>query len=263
MKKNSWFGFFGSALFHAGVASALFFALKEDDAANGFSADTISTNISMEMMMATTVEAAAPQPEPEPVKKAEPEPDKKEIVADPTKKAEKPKDKPKPKEKPKEQPKEKTKEKPKEPAKQPTNKAVAKTAPNPNAVVADKVQAGNANINSQATSTSKSANTSADMSGSGTNTSEIAAYKSKIRREIERHKKYSQRARMMRKQGIVIVAFNIAADGSLSAARVVKSSGTEDLDNSALDAVKSARSVGPKPAGMGNAISVPVSFTIQ
>ncbi|PVX41453.1 outer membrane transport energization protein TonB [Pasteurella langaaensis DSM 22999] len=259
MKKNSWFGFFGSAFFHVGVASALFFALKEDDAANSFSAETLSTNISMEMMMATTVESAPP--EPETAKKAEPEAEKKEVVADPTKKAEKPKDKPK--EKPKEQKKEKPKEKPKEPVKKPTDKVVAKVAPNPNAVVADKVQAGNANINSQATSTANSANTNANMSGNGTNTSEIAAYKSKIRREIERHKKYSQRARMMRKQGTVVVVFNITADGSLTGARVAQSSGTEDLDNSALDAVRSARSVGPKPAGMASEISVPVSFRIQ
>ena len=65
------------------------------------------------------------------------------------------------------------------------------------------------------------------------------------------------------KQGIVTVAFNIAADGSLSGATVVKSSGSDDLDNAALSAVNAARSIGAKPAGIANSISVPISFTIQ
>ena len=68
---------------------------------------------------------------------------------------------------------------------------------------------------------------------------------------------------MMRKQGVVVVAFSIGNDGSVSGAHIVKSSGSEDLDNSAVDAVNAAKSVGPKPAGMSSALSVPISFKIQ
>ncbi|MDG2959344.1 energy transducer TonB [Bisgaard Taxon 10/6] len=260
MKGNSWLGFIGSAVFHAGLAAALFAAFKQDESANGRSAEEIATNISMEMLMATTVESRPPA-EPEPVTKAEAEPEKKETVADPTLK-------PKPekaKEKPKEKAKEKPPEKPKEAVKKPA-KAVAKVVPNPspNAVAADRVQAGNANVNSKATAISANANSNnANLTGSGASSSEVAEYKSRIRREIERHKKYSQRARMMRKQGVVVVAFSIGNDGSVSGAHIVKSSGSEDLDNSAVDAVNAAKSVGPKPAGMSSAISVPISFKIQ
>lgn len=256
MKSHLRLGFLGSLFFHVGLIALLWFAFKEDKSANGITADEISTNISMEMLMATRVEA---EPTPEPAKAVEPE--KKETVADPTKPVEKlkekEKEKPKPKEKPKEPPKEKAKPKVLE------KKIMAKPEPNPNAVVAAKAQAGNANVNSQATALSKSANTNANMAGSGTNTSEIAAYKAKLHREIERHKKYSQRARMMRLQGVVTIAFNLGADGSLNNARVLKSSGKEELDNSALNAVNSAQSVGARPAGMSDTLSVPISFVIR
>ena len=63
--------------------------------------------------------------------------------------------------------------------------------------------------------------------GSGANTDEHNAYRAAIRREIERHKRYPARAKMMRKQGIVNVSFSVGADGSLSGERIAKSSGDE------------------------------------
>ena len=45
------------------------------------------------------------------------------------------------------------------------------------------------------------AKSNAQVAGSGTDTSEIAAYRSAIRREIESHKRYPTRAKIMRKQG--------------------------------------------------------------
>ncbi|MFC2540808.1 energy transducer TonB, partial [Neisseria sicca] len=42
--------------------------------------------------------------------------------------------------------------------------------------------------------------------------------------------------------------FSVSSDGSLSGERVTNSSGDESLDNAALEAVRSARPVGPKPA---------------
>lgn len=252
MKTHSWLGFCGSLLFHAGLCAALLFAFQQDDQA-GSPAENIDTNISMQMMMATVVETPQPVVEKQP----EPEPEKKEEVADPTLKPEPQKIKqPEPKkEPPKEKPKPK-KEKPKE-----VKKAQKSVEPMKDAVKADKVTEGG-EVNSQASSI-KSVTTNPNLAGSGSSSSEISAYQSALRREIERHKKYSQRAKMMRKQGVVTIVFNLAADGSISGARVAKSSGTEDLDNSALQAVQSARSIGPRPAGMSASFSVPIQFKIQ
>ena len=119
---------------------------------------------------------------------------------------------------------------------------------------------GDKNINSTATANSKATTTGQPgtngvQGGSGTNTDELNAYRAAIRREIERHKRYPARAKMMR--------FSVGADGSLSGERVTNSSGDESLDNAALEAVRSARPVGPKPAGFTSSVSVPISFTIQ
>lgn len=96
----SWMGFWGSFVFHSGLLGALFWAMKSDDSANGYAADIVSTNISMEMMMATIAEEPLPEPEPQPA--PEPEPEMKEEVADPTVEPEPPKpEKPKEPEKPK------------------------------------------------------------------------------------------------------------------------------------------------------------------
>lgn len=127
---------------------------------------------------------------------------------------------------------------------------------------------GDKNINSTATVNSKATTTGQPgtngvQGGSGTNTDELNAYRAAIRREIERHKRYPARAKMMRKQGVVSVSFSVGADGSLSGERVTNSSGDESLDNAALEAVRSARPVGPKPAGFTSSVSVPISFTIQ
>ena len=163
----------------------------------------------------------------------------------------------KPIEKPKPKPKEKPKEKPKNEVK--TEKAVE---------MPKNLPIGDKNINSMATANSKATTTGQPgtngiQGGSGANTDEHNAYRAAIRREIERHKRYPARAKMMRKQGIVNVSFSVGADGSLSGERVTKSSGDESLDNAALEAVRSARPVGPKPAGFASSVNVPISFTIQ
>ena len=193
----------------------------------------------------------------------EPEPEKQDIVEDPTKKPEpekkkEPEKKPeKPIEKPKPKPKEKPKEKPKNEVKTEKPVEMPKSLP-----------IGDKNINSTATANSKATTTGQPgtngiQGGSGANTDEHNAYRAAIRREIERHKRYPARAKMMRKQGVVSVSFSVSSDGSLSGERVTNSSGDESLDNAALEAVRSARSVGPKPAGFASSVSVPISFTIQ
>ncbi|HHF3533935.1 TPA: energy transducer TonB [Haemophilus influenzae] len=229
---------------------------KPSDSANSAQGD-ISTSISMELLQGMVLEEPAPEPE-NVQKEPEPEPEKQEIVEDPTikpepKKIKEPeKEKPKPKEKPKEKPKNKPKKEVK-PQQKPINKDLPK---------GDKNIDSSANVNDKASTTS-AANSNAQVAGSGTDTSEIAAYRSAIRREIESHKRYPTRAKIMRKQGKVSVSFNVGADGSLSGARVTKSSGDESLDKAALDAINVSRSVGARPAGFPSSLSVQISFTLQ
>ncbi|HHF4687649.1 TPA: TonB family protein [Haemophilus influenzae] len=229
---------------------------KPSDSANSAQGD-ISTSISMELLQGMVLEEPAPEPE-NVQKEPEPEPEKQEIVEDPTikpepKKIKEPeKEKPKPKEKPKEKPKNKPKKEVK-PQQKPINKDLPK---------GDKNIDSSANVNDKASTTS-AANSNAQVAGSGTDTSEIAAYRSAIRREIESHKRYPTRAKIMRKQGKVSVSFNVGADGSLSGARVTKSSGDESLDKAALDAINVSRSVGARPAGFPSSLNVQISFTLQ
>jgi len=241
--KRSLLGLLISLLVHGSILGALFWNWHTPHEAASNAPGEISTTISMEMIQGMRVEEPAPEPEPEP-QQAEPEPEKQEVVADPIEKP-----KPKPKEKPKEKPKNEVK----------AEKAVE---------MPKNLPIGDKNINSTATANSKATTTGQPgtngiQGGSGANTDEHNAYRAAIRREIERHKRYPARAKMMRKQGIVNVSFSVGADGSLSGERVAKSSGDESLDNAALEAVRSARPVGPKPAGFASSVSVPISFTIQ
>ena len=253
--KRSLLGLLISLIVHSIIVGLILWSWnKPSDSANSAPGD-ISTSISMEMVQGMVMEEQAP--EPENVQK-EPEPEKQEVVEDPTVKPEPQKikepekEKPKPKEKPKEKPKDKPKKDVK-PQEKPINKDLPK---------GDKNIDSSANVNAKATTTSAT-NSNAQVAGSGTDTSEMAAYRSAIRREIERHKRYPTRAKMMRKQGKVSVSFNVGPDGSLSGARVTQSSGDESLDNAALEAVNSARPVGARPSGFPSGLNVPISFTLQ
>ena len=253
--KRSLLGLLISLIVHGIVVGLILWSWnKPSDSANSAPGE-ISTSISMEMVQGMVMEE--PAPEPENVQK-EPEPEKQEIVEDPTikpepKKIKEPeKEKPKPKEKPKEKPKNKPKKEVK-----PQEKTINKELPK-----GDKNIDSSANVNDKASTTS-AANSNAQVAGSGTDTSEMAAYRSAIRREIESHKRYPTRAKIMRKQGKVSVSFNVGADGSLSGAKVTKSSGDESLDKAALDAINVSRSVGTRPAGFPSSLNVQISFTLQ
>ena len=243
--KRSLLGLLISLIVHSIVVGLILSSWnKPSDSANSAPGE-ISTSISMEMVQGMVMEE--PAPEPENVQK-EPEPEKQEVVEDPTVKPEPQKIKEPEKEKPKDKPKKDVK-----PQEKPINKDLPK---------GDKNIDSSANVNAKATTTGAT-NSNAQVAGSGTDTSEMAAYRSAIRREIERHKRYPTRAKMMRKQGKVSVSFNVGPDGSLSGARVTQSSGDESLDNAALEAVNSARPVGTRPSGFPSGLNVPISFTLQ
>ncbi|MFU2088886.1 energy transducer TonB family protein [Avibacterium avium] len=272
-KHRSWFGFFFSLLFHAIIIGAIIYVLRADNSANGYQADVIDNSISMEMLMGMTVEepepapepVAEPEPEPEPVAEPEPEPVAKETVPDPIVKPEPPKPE-KPKEIKKEKPKEKKKEKPqkeKQKKEKVQKKPKEKPLANKDLIKGDRNINSDVKANSVATSLGKATVSNPNLIGKGTSSDELNAYRNALRREIERHKRYPQRAKMMRKQGVVTISFSIANDGSLLNASVQKSSGNADLDNAALSAVKNAKSIGPKPAGLASSMSVPINFTIR
>lgn len=69
---------------------------------------------------------------------------------------------------------------------------------------------------------------------------------------------YPKRARMRRQQGVVLVLFEVADDGSCSACRISKSSGYRDLDEAALAAAREWRFTG----GPGKA-EVPFVFRLE
>ena len=232
--KRSLLGLLISLLIHGSILGALFWNWHTPHEAASDAPGEISTTISMEMIQGMRVEEPTPEPEPEP-QQVEPEPEKHDIVEDPTKKPEpekkkEPEKKPeKPIEKPKPKPKEKPKEKPKNEVKTEKPVEMPKNLP-----------IGDKNINSTATANSKATTTGQPgtngvQGGSGTNTDELNAYRAAIRREIERHKRYPARAKMMRKQGVVSVSFSVSSDGSLSG----------------------------EPVGFASSVSVPISFTIQ
>lgn len=250
-KHHSHIGFLLSLLFHASIAGSLYWTIqREDDSANGFQAEVISSHISMEMLAASIIN----DPEPEAAPEVKPQELPKEEVPDPTIQPEpvKPPEPEKEPEKPKEPPKEKPKEKKKKPKQK--NKDLPKSDVQVNS---------DSLVNQQATTTGAITSNNPNLVGKGHSSDELSAYRSALRREIERHKRYPNRARMMRKQGIVNVMFNLSPTGEISNVRIAKTSGVEELDNAAISAVNQARSIGAPPAGMGQQLTIPINFTIK
>lgn len=271
-KPYSKIAFLTSLLFHLLVIGALVLAFRTtDDVANSYAGEQ-SDQIAMEMLLASIqqqeiTQTKAPETPPEPqevekvqepvpqptLQKPEPKPEIKEIIPDPllqkvepqkvvTEKVEQSKTT-----KPKKEKKKIDKKKDKKP-----KKTQAKSV----------AQAGNANINSKAQGREVTA-TKPNLQGKGVNSDELAAYRSALRREIERHKCYSQRARMLRQQGVVVVGFELMNDGRINNVHLVTSSGFNDLDQAALKAVSQANSVGDRPIGLGSNISIPIKFSLR
>ncbi|PHM73969.1 energy transducer TonB [Xenorhabdus kozodoii] len=118
---------------------------------------------------------------------------------------------------------------------------------------------GNDQANSE--SSMSRAATSQPLVGQGN--SEVDNYYARLRQEIERHKRYPRKAKRMKQQGIVTVSFTLLADGTLTAAKVVNSSGNNILDNAALDAINHANSVGSIPTGTAPNVTLTLDFTLR
>ncbi len=88
-------------------------------------------------------------------------------------------------------------------------------------------------------------------------------YLSKLKIEIEKHKKYPRKARKLGYEGKVTLEMNISPDGSIYNINIGKSSGYEMLDNAAIEATKKFRSIGKKPVEIKNIIVVNILFKIN
>ncbi|MBE2897256.1 energy transducer TonB [Pasteurellaceae bacterium HPA106] len=265
MKSRSLIGFTGSLLLHSALASAVIMALakSDDQSINGVAVAQPSDSISMEMVMAMIEAQKQLEPEPEPAPVAEEEPEvqleePKEEVPDPTVA-------PKPIEKPKVEKKvEKPKPKPK-PKPEPKPKKVTQSVDKKNKQKPQSAVSGERTVNSpnQANSHLAAGAKSSNQAVIGQGGAQLDDYRRQLRREIERNKRYSQRAKMMRQQGKVVIRFNLAPNGAIVGASVATSSGFSELDKLALQAVNAARPVGPRPAGLNGAITVPIDFTLR
>lgn len=232
-----------TAIYSALFAGAVWSFDKPQQSANSVSGE-ISPAISMELLSANIVEEQKPQPEPE--VKPEPEPEKiveaqkQEIVPDPTVKKEM--------EQPKKERKKEVVERKRERKKHHEHRKMHRPA---SQAVQSKAQGAPVTTQQQ------------NLQGTGASSDELAAYRSALRREIEKHKRYSQRAKMLHRQGTVIVQFTLMGDGTIQNVRLHRSSGYEDLDKSAMDAVAKANSVGARPAGLAAEQKIPIKFMLR
>ncbi|MFH1057750.1 MAG: energy transducer TonB, partial [Pseudomonadota bacterium] len=102
---------------------------------------------------------------------------------------------------------------------------------------------------------------SADVAGLGgvglnapaapASSSDLDAYYEAVRLRIEREKRYPAQARRRQIEGRVTLDFSLGPQGELRACKVAKTSGNQDLDRAALEAVQRAAPFPPPPAHLG------------
>jgi protein TonB len=93
----------------------------------------------------------------------------------------------------------------------------------------------------------------------------LANYGREIAGAVAAHRRYPRLAQLREWQGTAVLQLELAADGQLTAVRVLISSGHEILDRQALDMVRAAVPLPPPPAGLSGralAIDVPVVFRL-
>nr|WP_242482138.1 energy transducer TonB [Thiocystis violacea] len=91
-------------------------------------------------------------------------------------------------------------------------------------------------------------------------------YLSALRRAISRQQRYPASARRNGETGTAFVSFVIQGDGRLSQIRIAKSSGNQDLDQAALQAMYRLGRFKPIPKSLGRrtwALRVPVRFSLK
>lgn len=88
------------------------------------------------------------------------------------------------------------------------------------------------------------------------------SYIDKLRREIERHKRYPRKARNTNIQGTVEVSFTLTPLGEITKVSIAKSSMHTQLDQAALTAVAKSSSVGIPPEGFKKQVTLAIKFKL-
>lgn len=91
-------------------------------------------------------------------------------------------------------------------------------------------------------------------------------YRAKLQAAIEAHKKYPRRARRLRQQGSVLVAFKVQKDGSIQNVEITSPSDSAILDRSAMDTVQKISGLFPLPEVLNRtewAFSIPINYFLR
>lgn len=254
MRRSTLIGFLGSFLFHGIILLSIWLVLIHSQGSHGFKAPVVATHISMQMLQGMVVEDPQPIKERRSVQPKESE--NKVEVPDPTVKPELEKHKEKMPTKKRLDVEKKVLSKPED--KKATQHKRVKDMPK-----GKKRVNSQAKITSQATSNAKSHGHNPKLVGNGPQIDEVAAYENALRAEIEKQKRYPLRARMMRRQGTVLIQFMLKQSGELYDIRIAKTSGNGDLDRAALQAAQQARPIGLKPKGVGDTFVIPIHFMLS
>ncbi len=214
----------------------------------------------------TNAESAKPKEEPkEKPKKEEPkkEEPKKEVSKPKPKLKPKPKPKPKSEPKPKPEPKpepkveEVKKEEPKEEPKKEEAKEEAKEKSTPKQVTTKDI-VKEKNKQEESNKTSEGATSEAQAYNPGVSNEFLM----KIQTAISSKNRYPKMAQIRGIEGEVLVSFVINPDGSVTDIKVVKSNTTDILNHAALDAIKNAAHLFPKPEETVH-LKIPIAYSLK
>ncbi|RKV47977.1 energy transducer TonB family protein [Helicobacter pylori] len=239
-----------------------YFLLREDApeplAQAGTTKVTMSlASINTNSKVKTNAESAKPKEEPkEKPKKEEP---KKEEPKKEAKPKPKPKPKPEPKSEPKPEPKveEPKKEEPKEEPKKEEAKEEAKEKSAPKQVTTKDV-VKEKDKQEESNKTSEGATSEAQAYNPGVSNEFLM----KIQTAISSKNRYPKMAQIRGIEGEVLVSFTINADGSVTDIKVVKSNTTDILNHAALEAIKSAAHLFPKPDETVH-LKIPIAYSLK
>ncbi|GAA9906469.1 hypothetical protein VN0800_07940 [Helicobacter pylori] len=200
----------------------------------------------------TNAESAKPKEEPKEKPKKE-EPKKEE----PKKEVTKPKPKPKPEPKPEPKVEEVKKEEPKEEPKKEEAKEEAKEKSAPKQVTTKDI-VKEKDKQEESNKTSEGATSEAQAYNPGVSNEFLM----KIQTAISSKNRYPKMAQIRGIEGEVLVSFVINPDGSVTDIKVVKSNTTDILNHAALEAIKNAAYLFPKPEETVH-LKIPIAYSLK
>jgi len=107
---------------------------------------------------------------------------------------------------------------------------------------------------------------SASTRPASANPKERDRYLTSLMAWLNRFKRYPTEARRERVEGVVVVRFTMAADGSVLSSNVLRSSGHATLDQAALEVFQRASPLPAPPASFARApvtLTLPIEFSLQ